>query len=465
MKSLLQGALAFGAILALMLIAVALRASTPQTGLVQSNLGTPPASAPPPAQQAGDTGGDWPMYGHDPQHTGYNPDESLIGPRNVGQVVPRWQVAVGSSDYPSSSTPSVAHGRVYLGSSVPAGPNFFAFEATTGAPAWSADLGYLVSCEKVGIGSTAAISGTVLAVGGGDGAYYGLDAQTGASLWREPLDVGPSGFAWESPLLARGRAYLGTASYCDNPTVRGEIRAVDMLSGKVVARQYIVPDGKAGGGIWNSPALSPDGSVLALAAGEDAQGDDGPYSHALLTLDLLSLNVMQHRQQDLTGGDLGYASSPVIFHDRSNRLLVGASHKDGHFYTFELGNVNKGPIWSRSAQYSVGMLAGYDPTVGDGGALFLTGKDGSLYTVDPATGNDIRPKAVVGNLHGNLAIANGLIFADAGVDGLSIYNDRDGALLRTLLPAHAGIGYSGVAIAHGFIYWVSGGYLNAWSLP
>ena len=22
-----------------------------------------------------------------------------------------------------------------------------------------------------------------------------------------------------------------------------------------------------------------------------------------------------------------------------------------------------------------------------------------------------------------------------------------------------------VAIAHGFIYWVSGGYLNAWSLP
>ena len=95
----------------------------------------------------------------------------------------------------------------------------------------------------------------------------------------------------------------------------------------------------------------------------------------------------------------------------------------------------------------------------------MTGQDGSLYTVDPATGNDIRPPAKVGNLHGNLAIANGLIFADAGVDGLSIYNDRDGALLRTLLPAHAGIGYSGVAIAHGFIYWVSGGYLNAWSLP
>ena len=44
MKSLLHGALAFRAILALMLIAVALRASTPQTGLAQSNVVRFPAT-------------------------------------------------------------------------------------------------------------------------------------------------------------------------------------------------------------------------------------------------------------------------------------------------------------------------------------------------------------------------------------------------------------------------------------
>jgi hypothetical protein len=71
----------------------------------------------------------------------------------------------------------------------------------------------------------------------------------------------------------------------------------------------------------------------------------------------------------------------------------------------------------------------------------------------------------VGQLHGNLAIANGLIFADAGNEGLSIYSVADGRRLRTLMPAHAAQGYSGVAVAHGFVYWVSGGYLNAWSLP
>ncbi|MDQ3928922.1 MAG: hypothetical protein M3328_07220, partial [Chloroflexota bacterium] len=90
---------------------------------------------------------------------------------------------------------------------------------------------------------------------------------------------------------------------------------------------------------------------------------------------------------------------------------------------------------------------------------------GFLFTVDPATGADIRPPMKVGQLHGNLAIANGLIFADAGNAGLSIYNVSDGKLLRTLIPGHATEGYSGVAVARGFIYWVSGGYLNAWSLP
>jgi outer membrane protein assembly factor BamB len=317
----------------------------------------------------------------------------------------------------------------------------------------------------VGIGSTAAISGTVLAVGGGDEAYYGLNAQTGASLWREPLNVGSSGFAWVSPVLVGDRAYLGVASYCDNPPVRGELRAVDMLSGQVLARRYIVPQGNAGGGIWNSPALSPRGNVLAVTTGEDTHGYNGPYNRAMITLDPLSLDITGDDQQGLTNGDFDFASSPVIFHDRNNRLLVGASHKDNHFYAYELENVNKGAVWSRQAVYAIGMLAAYDPTAGEGGTLFLTGRDGTLYTVDPATGADIRPPIKVGRLHGNLALANGLIFADAGGAGLSIYNESDGRLLRTIKPDHAADGYSGVAVAHGFIYWVSGGYLNAWSLP
>jgi outer membrane protein assembly factor BamB len=410
-------------------------------------------------------GGDWPMYGHDPGHTSYNPDESLVDEDNVEQLVPRWQVFLGSNVLPSSSTPSVANGRVYVGSSVATGPNFFAFDAQTGAPDWSADLGYLQTCISVGIASTAAISGTVLAVGGGDAAYYGLDANSGDKLWREPLDVGPSGFAWTSPLLAAGRAYVGVASNCDNPSVRGEVRALDVFSGQVLARQYIVPEGKAGGGIWNSPALSPDGSTVVVATGEDYDGYDGPYNRAMVTLDPVDLDFKQSNKQGVTDADADFGSSPIIFHDRNNRVMVGASHKDDHFYAYELDTVSQGPVWSRPAGYPVGMLAAYDPNRGEGGTLFLTGTDALLHAVDPATGTELRSPTKVGQLHGNLAVANGLIFANAGDEGLAVLRERDGQLLRVLMPNNAGKSYSGVAVAHGFIYWVAGGYLNAWSLP
>lgn len=63
-----------------------------------------------------------------------------------------------------------------------------------------------------------------------------------------------------------------------------------------------------------------------------------------------------------------------------------------------------------------------------------------------------------------MAVANGLIFLnDNGV--LRILDESNGALLRVIIPDHQGDSNSGVAVAHGFVYWLSGSYLNAWSLP
>jgi len=239
---------------------------------------------------------------------------------------------------------------------------------------------------------------------------------------------------------------------------------VDLASGQVLARQFFGPSGEAGGGIWNSPALSPDGSPLALTTGEDFRGQVGAYDRSMLTLDPLSLNIWQANQQGRTGGDLDFASSPTIFHDRDNRLLVAAGHKDDNFFAYELGNLDRGQIWSRPARYAIGVLPAYDPVVRPGGVLYLTERTGTVAAVDPATGADLWTTSV-GRPHGNLALANGLIFADGGGVGLAILDAGDGRLLRTIVPEHAGRGYTGVAVAHGFIYWVSGGYLNAWSLP
>jgi hypothetical protein len=109
------------------------------------------------------------------------------------------------------------------------------------------------------------------------------------------------------------------------------------------------------------------------------------------------------------------------------------------------------------------MMPAYDPTFGDGGTLFIMGNSARLFAVDPATGNNRWPD-VETNGRGNMAIANGLIFLnDNGV--LRIHDERDGHLIRAITPEHTGRSNSGVAVANGFVYWLSGPYLNAWSPP
>jgi outer membrane protein assembly factor BamB len=413
--------------------------------------------------------GDWPMYGRDYSRTNYNPDETTLSSSNVAQWVSRWQVNIGSNGTPTSGAPSVSNGKVFVGSSVATGNNFFAFDAITGSGVWSTTVGYFNSgCFNVGIGSTSAISGTILSVGGGDGngnsAFYGLDTTNGAQLWRHPMNVGSSGFAWESPLLANGRSYLGIASRCDNPSVRGEVRTVDAVSGAPQQNQFFVPSGTAGGGIWNSPALSPDGSTLVVVTGEDFScSPNCANTRAMISLDPITLNILQVNQQGSAGVDQDFGTTPVIFSDNLGRTLVGANHKNGTFYAYVLNNINGGPLWSRATGTNVGMMPAYDPTFGSGGTLFISGGS-SLFAVNPATNADRWSPVTVGTMHGNMAIANGLIYMNTGSTGLKIYNESTGALLRTIVPAGAGSANSGVVVSHGFVYWLSGSFINAWSL-
>jgi outer membrane protein assembly factor BamB len=409
--------------------------------------------------------GDWPMYGHDQSRTNFNSAETAINHNTVADLKQLWQANIGSNGVAPSGAPSVANGKVYVASSVASGPNYFAFDALTGARVWSTNVGHKeVGCFNVGIGATPAISGDIVVAGGGDAAYYGLNAATGAQVWRNALNVGSSGFPWSSPLIVGSRAYLGVSSRCDDPSVRGELRAVDLVNGSQVATVYFAPQGVAGAGIWQSPALSPDGGTLVIDTGEDYQGANGPYTRAMVTLDPTSLQIRQADQEGATGRDLDFGTSPVIFHDSTGRILTGANHKNGVFYAYVLDKVSDGPLWSRSTGTSVGMMPAYDPTFGDGGTLFIAANS-KIYAVDPATGKDRWTPVSVGTMHGNMAIASGLIFANTGSDGLQILDEATGKNLRTLAPPNAGAANSGVAVANGVVYWLSGSYANAWGLP
>ncbi|HMA36234.1 MAG TPA: PQQ-binding-like beta-propeller repeat protein [Chloroflexia bacterium] len=443
--------------------------NAPPYDVLLSQLGTfryrqsyPGGVTPPGATVPDPAAGDWPMYGHDPGRTNYNPDETLITAQNAGRLVARWQAPIGSNGTPPSGAPVVANGRVYAGSSVASGPNLLAFAADSGTPLWGANIGYADSgCNNVGIGATPAVAAGVIVAGGGDAAYYGLNAQSGAQLWRAPLDAGDSGFAWASPLIAAGRAYLGVSSRCDNPSVRGAIRAVDLQNGTLQASQAFVPAGQAGAGIWNSPALSPDGRTLVVATGEDYNGYNGPYNRAIVTLDPLSLVIQQAQRWGATGQDYDWGTTPVVF-SLGGRTLIAANHKDGTFLVFDLHNLAAGPVWHRSVGINAGMMPAFDPS--GGGTLLFIGDEERLFAVDPLTGAT-RWRRIIGATYGNMALANGLVFVNTGSQGVQILDEATGALLTSLTPPHLGASFSGVVVAHGVVYWLSGGYLNAWGLP
>jgi outer membrane protein assembly factor BamB len=404
------------------------------------------------------------MYGHDQSRTNYNAAEQAINHNSMGNLQQLWQANVGSNGVAPSGAPIVSDGHVYVASSVINPPNFFAFDARSGARLWTANIGHKeVPCFNIGVGATPAIANNVIVEGGGDSAYYGLDANTGAQLWRDPLNVGVSGFPWASPLIVGNRAYLGVSSRCDDPSVRGEVRAVNVTTGAQEANVYFAPAGVAGAGIWNSPALSPDGGTLAVATGEDFAGANGPYTRAMVSLDPASLQIRQAHQQGATNGDLDFGTTPVVFHDASGRALVGAGHKNGTFYAYALDNISNGPIWTRATGTSVGMMPAYDPTFGNGGTLFIVSSP-NIYAVDPATGNNRWAPATVGTMHGNLAIASGLIFANTGSEGVQVIDEATGSHIRTLSPPNAGSANSGVVVAEGGVYWLSGSEMNAWGL-
>src|SRR5689334_17168247 len=96
------------------ILVVAAVASLMLVSILAANAAAPWAEKP--AKDAPAANGDWPMYGHDPSRTAYNPAETIITPANVRNLVARWQVNIGEGAAPAYSAPSVANGKVYVAS-------------------------------------------------------------------------------------------------------------------------------------------------------------------------------------------------------------------------------------------------------------------------------------------------------------------------------------------------------------
>jgi len=144
---------------------------------------------------------DWPMFHHDPQHTGFSTSLPSNG-------LTLWRFP---TDAEVRSSPAVVNGVVYVGS---ADNNTYALNGATGEKIWNFST-------RSQIGSSPAVVGGVVYFGSYVGGVYALNATTGLRIWQQDI-----GGVSSSPVVVDGVVYIGSGNnrvYAFNATTGAQM--------------------------------------------------------------------------------------------------------------------------------------------------------------------------------------------------------------------------------------------------
>lgn len=387
---------------------------------------------------------EWTGYLGGPTHSSYARTAQAITVANAAEVTLTWHFTPDMPTLPGQpgvrlySTPAVFEGRVYIGAD---NGYFYALALDTGNVLWRRFIGFRprMTCSPQGFVATAAIAPdpislqTTVYVSAPDGNLYALNAADGTDVWPPAVVAAPSVtvndyFPWSSPTVADGHVYVGVASQCDRPLVRGSLEEFDQATGRLLATYWTVPPTALGGGIWTSAAVSPGGMVFVATGNEGSTAEPGD-SLSLVRLDE-SLTPQSRWMVPPTelGKDHDFSSSPTLFSaplvaGGARIALVGACDKNGLFYALRARRLNLGPVWS----LRVGDAGPCLPAaIWNGSRLFVAGSTpttiggvahaGSLRKVNPATGRSMWQRGFRAPIAGTPALDGAGVIALATMD-------------------------------------------------
>jgi outer membrane protein assembly factor BamB len=414
----------------------------------------------------------WSAYLDGPSHPSFDPAATSIRPATVASLAPVWQwvppKSPNAAPLADNASPTVSDGTVYLGLG---DGEMYALNEATQQVEWSQFLGVTTPTTCGGYGgitSTATVAedpvtgSQTVYVNGPDGYLYALDAATGAVIWKSLVGV-PSGtvndyYAWGSPTVANGKVYIGIASRCDMPLVKGGVLAFDQHSGSRLAYWDSVPPGKIGGSVWSSIAVLPDGNVVATT-GNSQGADQLKYGESIVVLNGSTLQLLDSwmipKAQQIDDADFG--GSPTVFTASPGGVpttMVGACNKDGIYYAFRADDLHAGPLWQHrmGARSDVGecdaaaIWTGSDLIEGGGTPTMIGGVTypGSEQELNPATGQPIWRTGVPGYVIGSPSEDGGGVIAapvwssPTGATGVYLLSAATGKMLKFISTAPAG---------------------------
>ena len=351
------------------------------------------------------------MYRGDPAHTGVYPAVS----GNFGGL--RWRVR---TEGPVRSSPAVANGTVYVGSS---DGNLYAIDERSGDVRWKMDA-------RSPVTSSPAVAGGLVIFGTRAGNWLALDARTGSRRWSIAAGAdlplpwgGESGDYWtSSPTIGGDVAYLGGGD--------GVLRAVNVATGRV--RWTARTEGR----MRASPAV---GGGLVVTG--DIQGVVYAFDAA---------TGAQRWRYDTFGHTLGsdtfgydrrtIQSSPAI---ADGRVYVGA--RDGFLYALDLAT--GAFAWKFDHQVS---WVNTSPAVEQGRVYAGSSDRAFIQAVDATTGREIwrRQTALT---WASAAVSGDLVYSPDGGGRITVLDKATGAVRWRWAGAGGGV-FSSPVIADGCLF-------------
>jgi polyvinyl alcohol dehydrogenase (cytochrome) len=331
----------------------------------------------------------WNGWGVDVENTRYQP-EPAIRATDVPKLALKW--AFGFQSSAVAGQPTVVDGRVFVAGAT---GRVYSLDARTGCTYWTYDAAAGVR-TAISIGEFAPprsasapdapppthrkghkkarktkqqptlahrdiLKAPSAALFGDDsGAVYALDAQKGTLLWKTQVDSHPLARIVGAPTLYQHRLYVGVSSSEQSAaldvryaccTFRGSVAALDMMTGRVLWKTYVVGDepkpfrnrmggqeiGPAGGAVSAAPTIDIQRHVLYVGTGGSLTEIRPPMTDAVAALDLNDGQVRwvkQFARQDQPGA-ADFTSAPILRTLADGKQVVFAAQKSGILYALD----------------------------------------------------------------------------------------------------------------------------------
>ncbi len=325
--------------------------------------------------------GNWPTFRGNSNRDGAAPADSSGSLLHLA-----WTFCTGASVF---SSPIVQNGMVYIASTD---------TTLTALDIQSAKMLWQIQADDAFFGTPALVNGT-LYVASLSGVIYAINAQDGFVRWHTQLDT-PGAKIWSSPAVANGLLIIGAAStLSENPKKSGQVLAYDTTTGKLRWRVYVEQGGKAGGGVWSSPAIDTASNTVFVGTGDP---DDGVEA-----LNLKTGHLLWHWRsvvQDV--GDTDVGAGPLLYHTPKGLFRVVVGGKNGNIYTFDaqtghlLWHMRVGEHVFSSPAFANGMIY----------AVGVVGQKATAWGLDAQTG--------VAHWHHDLPV---IVYASPAIVGQTLY--------------------------------------------